>query len=124
MKFCKKISTKTCFEKVMYVLEQRGAKISEMGKGIHCHMLVKRNLKYKPIKLIQNVKNSCKKIVGNIHNENQLNFRTVGEEYAKDKQDYITGVKTGDNKDKKQLIDKVFRKKEKIENFYGEKIFV
>ena len=88
-KLLKRISCKTCFDKCLYVLEQRGDDEEHMGKGYHAHMLVKRNLNYKPTKLKTNVKNTCVKYVGNIHNENQLNIQTIGEEFAQDKQNYI-----------------------------------
>jgi len=123
LKLLKKISCKTCFDECVYVLEQRGSDESSIGKGFHAHMLVRRNLSYKPIKLKQNVKNSCKKIVGNIHNENQLNLQTIGEDFAKDKQNYIIGNKTGDGKDIKQDYDKVWRKKEGIAKYLGNIIF-
>jgi hypothetical protein len=122
-KLLKKISKKTCFEKCMYVLEQRGNNEENMGKGFHAHILVKRNLKYKPIKLKQNVKASCKNIVGNIHNDNQLNIQTIGEEFAKDKQQYIIGDKTGDGKSEKQNIDEKWRKTIGIEKYLGNIIF-
>lgn len=123
IKLLKKISKKTCFEKCMYVLEQRGKDSDEIGTGFHAHMLVQRNLQYKPIKLKQNIQNSCKKIVGNIHNDNQLNIQTVGEEFAKDKQQYIIGDKTGDGKDKKQDMDKIWRKEQGIGKYLGKIIF-
>lgn len=123
IKLLKKISSKTCFDKCLYVLEQRGDSAEHMGEGFHAHMLVKRNLNYKPTKLKTNVKNSCKKIVGNIHNEHQLNIQTIGEEFAKDKQNYIICDKTGDGKDKKQIIDKKWREQQKIDKYLGEIIF-
>jgi hypothetical protein len=130
--FCKrvaKISTKTCFADVLYVLEQRAAQMTSLGKGFHAHMLVKRNLKYKPIKLIQNIKNSCKKIVGNINADYCLNFQVVGEDYARDKKEYILGIKTGkdehgNKKSAKQQLDPIWREKENLKKYYGNKNIV
>lgn len=119
-----KISTKTCFADVLYTYEQRGSSTSSLGKGFHAHMLVKRNLKYKPIKLKQNIKYSCKRVVGNVNNDSQLNIQIVGEDYAKDKKEYILGVKNGDGKQAKQQLDPIWREKEKIERYYGNKNIV
>lgn len=124
-----KISTKTCFADVLYAYEQRGSSTTSLGKGFHAHILVKRNLKYKPIKLIQNIKNSCKKIVGNINADYCLNFQVVGEDYAKDKKEYILGIKTGEDehgvkKSAKQQYDSIWRDKEQIKKFYGNKNIV
>ena len=120
-KFLAKISTKTCFADVLYTLEQRGSSKSSLGKGFHAHLLIKRNLKYKPFKLKQNIKYSCKKIVGNINNDSQLNIQVVGEDYAKDKKDYILGIKHGDGKQAKQQYDPIWRSENGIQNFYGNK---
>lgn len=119
-----KISTKTCFADVLYVFEQRGSTKDGLGKGFHAHMLIKRNVKYKPIKLKQNIKNSCKNIVGNINNDCQLNIQIVGEDYAKDKQEYILGIKTGEGKSAKQQYDKIWRHENQLEKFYGNKNIV
>lgn len=123
--FIAKISKKTCFEGSLYVLEQRGTmENNNLGKGFHAHILCSRNLNYKPTKCRTNVINSCKKMVGNIYNEHQLNIQIIGKEFAKDKKDYIIGIKTGSGKDEKQNADVVWRKHQNIEKFYeiGQKI--
>lgn len=125
-----KISKKTCFADVLYVYEQRGLlQDKSLGKGFHAHMLIKRNLNYKPIKLIQNIKNSCKKVVGNINADYCLNFQVVGEDYALDKKEYILGKKTGEDehgtkKCDKQEADIFWRDINKLESYYGNKNIV
>lgn len=116
--FVNKITTKTCFTECKWAYEQRGITEADMGKGFHVHILAKRNLNYKPIKCKQNIKQSCKKIVGNIHNENQLNIQVIGDDFAKDKIVYITEVKTGEGKDKKQAMDIPWRKKNNLDVYY------
>ncbi len=118
---CHKISKKTCFKNVLYAFEQRGTiDDNTVGKGYHCHLLVERNLNYKPCKCIDNVKNSCKSLVKNVNSSNLLNFQVIGHEFAKDKKNYIIGQnKTGDKKDVKQLADIEWRKSNEIKPFYG-----
>jgi len=119
VKFIAKISTKTCFTSCLYVFEQRGTSEQDIGKGFHCHMLAKRNINYKPCKCRDNVKNSCKKLVGNHNNKAQLQIVVIGEDFAKDKKDYILGKnKTGTDKAAKQDGDVIWRIKESIEPYY------
>lgn len=119
---CHKIAKKTCFKNVLYVFEQRGTiESGDVGKGYHCHLLVERNLNYKPSKLCDNTKQSCSKIVKNVKSKNMLNFQIIGSEFAKDKKNYIIGQnKTGDSKDLKQLGDIQWRQQKKLKSFYGD----
>lgn len=119
-KIIKKICLKTCFTEHLAVLEQRGDTLETLGTGFHAHILFKRNLNYKPTKCITNLKNSLKKVVGNINNQNQFNYKIIGTDFAKDKKKYIIGQnKTGENKDVKQEHDLIWRKKENIEEYLG-----
>lgn len=123
-RFHHKFVKKGCFHKCLGVLEQRGTvEEDNIGKGLHAHYLVHRNYKYKVSQLKRNVKDSAKKFVGNVNNENFIHFKYCCEEFAKDKQDYIINEKYGDTKDKKQEGDKIFREKKGIEKYLGEIIF-
>lgn len=124
-----RILTKTCFADVLACYEQRAVSKEDLGKGFHVHILVKRNLNYKPIKLKQNIKNSCKKIVGNINADYSINLQTIGTEFAKDKKQYILGEKYGKDdegnlKKDKQSMDDIWRKQEGINAYYGNKNIV
>ncbi len=123
MKVCHKVAKKTCFSDKLYVFEQRGTTAGcDIGKGFHCHLLVARNLNYKPTKCIANMKSSLKKMVGNPNNQAQLNIVVIGPQFATDKRDYILGKnKTGEGKDAKQLGDDVFRQQNLISAYYGSK---
>lgn len=113
-----KLVGRKMFKHAIYAYEQRGAQESEMGKGFHVHILVERNLNYKPFNLKKNTKNTMQKIVGNVNNPALLNMQVVGEDYRKDKIQYFTGIKTGEGKDAKQTIDIVWRKKLGLEDVY------
>jgi hypothetical protein len=113
-----KLVARNIYTESIYVYEQRGTSSEDMGKGRHCHLLCKRNLMYKPSKVAELTKNTLKNIV-DVKNPALLNIQHIGEEYAKDKIEYITGEKTGDGKDQKQEIDIPWRESEGLESFYG-----
>lgn len=117
-----KFANRNMFLKYRYVLEQRGTKGEEAGKGFHAHILCARNLDYKPSKISVNSKNTFKSML-NVNNPALLNIQHIGEDFAKDKDEYMTGVKTGEGKDEKQEIDKVWRKMNNLESVYGEQFF-
>lgn len=122
-KSVEKAVERNIFTSYRYVYEQRGSCIEEQGKGFHCHMLCKRNLNYKPSKVTVNLKNTFKKIT-NVDNPALLNIQHIGEDFAKDKNDYITSVKTGEGKDVKQEVDVVWREAIGIEAVYGDEILI
>jgi len=113
-----KFVNRNCFKQYRYVFEQRSDTEQDMGKGFHAHILLKRNLDYKPSKIIVNTKNTFKGIT-QVDNPQILNIQNIGADYAKDKDEYITGVKTGEGKDKKQEIDILWRKANNIDSVYG-----
>ncbi len=114
-----KIVKRTIFTDYLYVYEQRGKDMESLGKGFHVHILGTRNLNYKPNKVARNIRNSCKKIVGDSNSNNQVNIQFIGDEYAADKKEYILGVKTGEGKDEKQQMDIIWRQKENLKVYYN-----
>ncbi len=101
-----------------YVYEQRGAIDEQAGTGFHAHVLLKRNLDYKPSKIIVNTKNTFKGIT-DVNNPKILNIQIIGKEFMLDKNEYITGVKTGEGKDEKQAVDKLWREQNNLQAVYG-----
>lgn len=99
------------------VIEQRGVNMTELGKGFHAHIALKRNLNYRPSDIVKGAKNTFKDCC-DVKNPNLLNVRIHGEDFHKDKLEYIQGVKTGEGKDKKQDMDVIFRKKYNLEIVY------
>lgn len=95
-----------------YTIEQRGESELEIGKGIHCHLLLKwerKQIKYVKQFLIE----SCKRIVGS-HSNNILNIRRITPDVYQDKLDYLAGKKWDKEKDLKLKYDKIFREKNNI----------
>ncbi len=101
-----------------YVFEQRGATAEQAGTGFHAHVLLKRNLDYKPSKIIVNTKNTFKGIT-DVTNPQILNIQIIGKEFMLDKNEYITGVKTAEGKDEKQAVDKLWREQNNLQAVYG-----
>jgi len=119
-KSVEKAVSRNMFRDYLYVYEQRGKSTDEQGKGFHTHILVKRNLNYKPSKIGLNLKNTFKNMT-NVNNPQLLNIQHIGHEFAKDKVDYITSLKTDEGKDEKQKIDVIWRQAEDLLPFYGNK---
>lgn len=122
VKTVKRIASYSCFKSYIYVFEQRGTiKGLDIGKGFHAHLLLERNLSYKPTACRQKVARGCLKIIGNVLNSQWLNFATIGKEFAADKYTYMTALKCIE-KQEKQEADQVFRKKNKLEHVYKNNI--
>jgi len=113
-----KFAKRTMFSDYLYVYEQRGKEETSIGDGFHAHLLLKRNMDYKPSKVIFNSKNTFKRIT-NVDNFDIFNYRWVSDEFKKDKVQYIIGIKTGEEKDLKQEMDVYFRKYNELEDYYG-----
>lgn len=114
-----KLVNRNMFSSAIYAYEQRGSTQDEAGKGFHVHILARRNLAYKPFNCKKNTKNTCKSLVGDVNNHSQLNIQVIGDDFAVDKKNYFMGMnKTGEGKDLKQQVDKIWRKKMHLASFY------
>ncbi len=124
LKFIKKVekySTRILCVQSQWVFEQRGVDISSAGTGVHCHMLVERNLNYKPCKFKDYTRNAFKCLFrqNNHLNNSLLNIKPCCMNFLKDKIEYMTGDKTGDGKQEKQDIDIIWRENNNLLSFYG-----
>jgi len=124
-KVVEKLVNRKLFSKYCYTYEQRGKTEDELGQGFHVHILGKRNLNYKPNKVVTHIKNTLKNICDV---EKCCRIQIIGEDFAKDKIDYMTGIKTGgadndaEDKQLKQAMDVKWREREELLEYYGEKI--
>ncbi len=114
-----KFAKRNMFKSYRYVFEQRGTTKEEAGKGLHAHILLKRNLDYKPCLVTKNSKNTFKSIA-KVDNPSILNIQHIGADFAKDKDEYMTQVKDDEHKAEKQVIDKYFRDKMNLKHVYGD----
>lgn len=112
-----KLVNRQMFSAYALAFEQRASAPEEAGKGFHVHILMRRNLNYKPCRIKKNMCNTIKNIC-NVHDSRVFNVQFIGEDFARDKMKYITGGKTGDGKDQKMDIDDIFRKNSNLEKIY------
>lgn len=112
------IAQYSCFTSAAWVYEQRGTDASSnIGQGMHCHMLCRRNNKYKPTTCKQKVQRGCAGLM-NVKNGKLLNMQIIGADFASDKIKYILGKKS-DPKLQKQDGDVIWRKKNNIDICYN-----
>ena len=107
---------RTMFKEPKYlVYEQRGITDTELGKGTHIHFLCKRNVTVPPKDCRKNTINTFKTMA----DEKAIQVTTVGDNWAEDKLDYISGQnKEGDGKEQKQIMDVLFRKFNNLKTIY------
>ena len=113
-----KFINRNFIEEAWAVIEQRGTTEETAGAGYHAHIELRRNLNYRPSDIIKGAKNTFKSLC-DTKNPALLNCQIHGEDFHKDKLEYIEGVKTGEGKDKKQEIDKIFRKNYNLQIVYN-----
>lgn len=114
-----KFAKRNMFKSYRYVFEQRGTTKETAGQGLHAHILLKRNLDYKPCLVTKNSKNTFKSIA-KVENPSILNIQHIGADFAKDKDEYMTQIKDDENKAEKQVIDRYFRDKMNLKHVYGD----
>jgi len=107
------------FSQFFYSYEQRSSTQENLGQGFHIHLLLKRNIKVPPNKVIRNSKNSFKKFT-NVNNSQIFFYRWCPQEYLNDKVAYIKGNKTGEGKEIKHEMDIEWRQIMGLKEFYGE----
>ncbi len=100
---------RSMFKEYAWAIEQRGTTPATCGDGLHVHCLLLNNPNYTKSDIRKNTQSSFRRFL-NVKNFNLLCCKFVGDVYANDKYNYLSH-KTAEGKDKKQLIDKVFRKK-------------
>jgi len=107
---------RTMFKEPKYlVYEQRGITENELGKGTHIHFLSKRKLDVPPKDCRKNTINTFKQMA----DEKAIQVTTVGDNWAQDKLEYISGQnKEGEGKEQKQIMDVKFREKNNLNVLY------
>lgn len=96
-----------------YCYEQRSDSEEDI-KGIHCHILLKRNIK--PSHFEREIRNTFKNLVQIPSKHIDIQYKK--KEWLKDKVEYMKGNKTGEGKDLKVKVDKIMRSKLGIEELY------
>jgi len=114
LKLCDNIVKKTWIKKAWYTLEQRGKTSTEMGKGIHIHMLLTEHSKPKS-HIHREILNTVKNYVGN---SMHVKVQDYPHTFLEDKLDYIFGKKWDEEKNLSIEVDKIWRAENNLENYY------
>lgn len=101
----------------LYVLEQRGETINEIGKGFHTHILIELGEHKKRSHIDRELKYLWKKIL-DTDNYHIFNIKYIDYEEQLRKQKYILGQKQESSKHTKQEYDIIWRENNSIEKYY------
>lgn len=96
-----------------YCYEQRSNDADDIH-GLHAHILLTRSIK--PSHLEREVRSSFKAIVG--IPDKHINIQYKKKDWIKDKLEYMKGKKTGEGKEEKVEIDRIFRETYGIQDIY------
>lgn len=112
----------------LMVMEQKGASVMEMGKGMHSHILfklngVKHGRKQKSFKQCLNeVLGTVKTFNNELFTEQSVDLVTCKQNDGEKMQNYLLGEKSSEEKQEIQKIDKLWREKLNIMRYYGKKM--
>lgn len=113
----KKIDKKTWIKRKLYVIEQRGENEQELGKGTHLHFLLEKgDYRFSHVK---REFGAAFVRMGDPSNPGFLDIKMVKEKDIPNWQNYITQRKKDPSKWIKQDMDKLFRQKYNIPDYYG-----
>jgi len=118
-KAIEKASKKSFIKKSLYVIEQRSATEEEMGYGMHCHLLINKG-DYRMSHMRREFARNFKDMV-DTDNPGPFNFKLCKSKDLINRQTYMLGDKKDPLKQQKQKIDKLWRAKVNINEYYGEK---
>nr|QNG40987.1 hypothetical protein [Pygoscelis antarcticus]QNG40989.1 hypothetical protein [Pygoscelis antarcticus]QNG40991.1 hypothetical protein [Pygoscelis antarcticus]QNG40994.1 hypothetical protein [Pygoscelis antarcticus]QNG40996.1 hypothetical protein [Pygoscelis antarcticus] len=113
-----KTMTKNWIDSYLYVIEQRGENETDIGKGVHTHILLKLTKHKKQSEITREIKNTWKKVL-DVDNYHILNIKYIDDLEQKRKQNYILGTKTESVKHLKQAYDIIYRKNNKLQKYYN-----
>lgn len=112
-----KTLSKNWIEGYIYVIEQRGENLEDLGKGFHTHILIKLIQHKKQSEINREIKNTWKKIL-DIDNYHILNIKFIDDAEQIRKQGYILGEKSEEIKHLKQKMDIEYRLNNNLQKYY------
>lgn len=117
IKTIEKIISKKWVTNYLYVIEQRGENIAEIGKGFHLHIILEKPKK--PFShIIRELGNTANRVC-DTSNFHFFNIKSISEEECQRKIVYLTGRKADEAKHLKQEMDIHWRIENKIKSFYN-----
>ena len=114
-KLIQKAISKKWISYYLYVIEQRGETLDEIGKGIHTHIIFNKGIKH--CKVIKEMSNTFKSVC-DTSNYHLFNISNIGDEEKKRKIEYITGTKADEEKHLKQSMDVIYRQQNGLKSYY------
>lgn len=113
-----KMMSKKWITNYLFVYEQRGENLSELGKGFHFHLILEKPKTKKYCEMLRELSNSANTVC-DTSNYHFFNVKSISEEEKDRKIVYITGAKADESKHLKQSMDIVWREKNKLKSFYN-----
>jgi len=113
-----KMMSKKWIVNSLYVYEQRGDNLADVGKGFHFHAIIEKPQGKKNFEIMRELKNTANTVCDTTK-DNFFNVQWMGEAEKDRKIVYITGRKADPAKHAKQDMDIVFREREKLKSYYG-----
>lgn len=110
-----KCSNKKWVTDIAVVIEQRGEDQVHMGEGIHAHIIVNRGTE--ACKARRELKNTFKDLC-DVENPHCLNIQWRKDSGVEKAFNYIKGIKKDKEKTAKMEIDKIWREKNNIKDYY------
>lgn len=98
-----------------YAFEQRGKTESEVGKGLHVHIMFDKPASMSPSQLQTRLYNSFKDMCGN---KKHIDVRVYPATFRSDKHEYLSGSKDDPAKLSSVLVNDAFRKKFNLKDIY------
>lgn len=113
-----KMMSKPWITKYLYVLEQRGETLADVGKGFHFHGIIEKPSNKSYQHMVRELASTANKVC-DTSNFHFYNLKNISEEEKERKIVYITGCKADVAKHKKQEMDIVFRESNNLLSYYN-----
>lgn len=110
---------KTFIKKSLHVIEQRGENMEELGKGFHTHILLNKG-DYRMSHLRREFARTFNKFC-DVDNPHCFNVAICKNDDIVKRQNYMLSLKKDPAKHLKQEMDKHFRKKFNLPDYYGDR---
>jgi len=113
-----KMMSKKWITNYLYVYEQRGESLGEIGKGFHFHLILEKPKTKKYSEMLRELSNSANAVCDS-SSYNFFNIKSISEEEKERKIVYITGRKADETKHLKQDMDIIWRQQNNLLSHYN-----
>lgn len=113
-----KLMSKKWITNYLYVFEQRGENLAEIGKGFHFHLILQKPKTKAYTHIYRELGNSANSVCDS-SNFNFFNCKAISNEEKERKIIYLTGRKADSSKWLKQDMDIIFRQKNNLQIHYN-----